>query len=43
MRNQLSYSQIISSFMYLASAMRSDISFAVSKLNRFVSTPGDDH
>ena len=29
--------------MYLASAVRPDISFAVSKLSRFVSNPGDDH
>ena len=29
--------------MYLASAMRPDISFAVSKLIRFVSKPGDNH
>ena len=29
--------------MYLASATRLDISFAVSKLSRFVSNPGDDH
>jgi hypothetical protein len=29
--------------MYLASAMRPNISFAVSKLSRFVSSPGDDH
>jgi hypothetical protein len=29
--------------MYLASAMRPDISFAVSKLSQFVSSPGDDH
>ena len=29
--------------MYLASATRLDISFAVSKLSRFVSKPGDDH
>jgi len=29
--------------MYLASATRPDISFAVSKLSRFVSNPGDDH
>jgi hypothetical protein len=29
--------------MYLASAMRPDISFAVSKLSRFMSNPGDDH
>ena len=29
--------------MYLASATRPDIAFAVSKLSRFVSNPGDDH
>ena len=29
--------------MYLASATRPDISFAMSKLSRFVSKPGDDH
>jgi hypothetical protein len=34
---------IIGSLMYLASATRHDISFAVSKLSRFVSNPGDDH
>ena len=43
MRNQLRYSQIIDSLMYLASAMRPDILFAVSKLSRFVSNQGDDH
>jgi hypothetical protein len=43
MRDQLKYSQIIGSLMYLASATRPDISFAVSKLSRFVSNPGDDH
>jgi len=43
MRDQLRYSQIIGSLMYLASATRPDISFAVSKLSRFVSNPGDDH
>jgi hypothetical protein len=42
-RDQLRYSQIIGSLMYLASAMKPDISFAVSKLSRFVSNPGDDH
>ena len=42
-RNQLRYSQIIGSLMYLASATRPDISFAVSKLSRFVSNPGDEH
>ena len=29
--------------MYLASATRPDISFAMSKLSRFTSNPGDDH
>nr|AAP44652.1 putative polyprotein [Oryza sativa Japonica Group]ABF98098.1 retrotransposon protein, putative, Ty1-copia subclass [Oryza sativa Japonica Group] len=42
-KNQLEYSQIIGSLMYLASATRPDISFAVSKLSRFTSNPGDDH
>jgi len=42
-RDQLRYSQIIGSLMYLASATRPDISFAVSKLSRFVSNSGDDH
>jgi hypothetical protein len=42
-KDQLRYSHIIGSLMYLASATRSDISFAVSKLSRFVSNPGDDH
>jgi hypothetical protein len=31
------------SLMYLASATRPDISFAVSKLRRYMSNPGDDH
>ncbi|TKC13487.1 hypothetical protein FA727_23545 [Robertmurraya kyonggiensis] len=42
-RDQLRYSQIIGSLMYLASAMRPDIAYVVSKLSRFVSNPGDDH
>lgn len=42
-RDQLRYSQIIGSLMYLASATRPDISFAVSKLSRFNKNPGDDH
>jgi hypothetical protein len=32
-RDQLRYSQIIGSLMYLTSAMRPDISFVVSKLS----------
>ena len=42
-QDQLRYSQIIGSLMYLASAMRPNISFAMSKLSRFVSNPGDNH
>uniref|UniRef100_A0A453CRN0 Uncharacterized protein n=1 Tax=Aegilops tauschii subsp. strangulata TaxID=200361 RepID=A0A453CRN0_AEGTS len=42
-RDQLRYSQIIGSLMYSASATRPNISFAVSKLSRFVSKLGDDH
>jgi hypothetical protein len=42
-RDQLRYSQIIGSLMYLASITRSDISFAVSKVSRFISNLGDDH
>jgi hypothetical protein len=34
---------MIGSLMYLASATRSDISFAVSKLSRFTSNLGDDN
>jgi hypothetical protein len=34
---------MIGSLMYLASATRPNISFAVSKLSRFTSNPGDDH
>jgi hypothetical protein len=42
-RDQLRYLQMIGSLMYLASATRPDISFAVSKLSQFTSNPGDDH
>jgi hypothetical protein len=34
---------MIGSLMYLASAIRPDISFAVNKLSRFTSNLGDDH
>ena len=37
------YSQIVGSFMYLASATRPDISFAMSKLSPFVLNSGDNH
>ena len=42
-KDQLRYSQIIGSLMYLPSATRPDISFAVSKLSRFMSNTGTDH
>ena len=42
-KDQLRYSQIIGSLMYLASTTRPDIAFVVSKLSRFTSNPGDDH
>jgi hypothetical protein len=42
-RDQLRYSQIIGSLIYLASATRPDISFAMSKLSRFTSNLGDGH
>jgi hypothetical protein len=42
-KDHLRYSQIIGSLMYLASAIRPDISFAASKLSRFTSNPGNDH
>ena len=41
--DQLRYSQVVGSLMYLACATRSDISFAVCKLIQFVSNPGDVH
>jgi hypothetical protein len=43
MVDQLRYSQIIGSLMYLASATRPDIAYAVSKLSRFVSSSGSEH
>jgi len=42
-RDQLTYSQIIGSLMYLVSATRPDISYVVCQLSQFVSKPGDDH
>jgi hypothetical protein len=42
-KDQLRYSHIIDSLMYLASTSRPDISFVVSKLSRFVSNRGDVH
>jgi hypothetical protein len=41
--NQLLYSQIIGSLMYLVGATMPHISFVVNKLSRFTSNPGSDH
>jgi hypothetical protein len=41
--NQLLYSQIIGSLMYLSSATRPDISYAVCRLARYLANPGDRH
>jgi hypothetical protein len=42
-KDQLRYSQIIGSLIYLASATRPDISYAVCRLSRYTSNPGSDH
>jgi hypothetical protein len=41
--NQLLYSRIIRSLMYLISATRPDISYAVCRLARYSASPGDRH
>jgi hypothetical protein len=43
MVDQLRYSRIIGSLMYLASATRPDIAYGVSKLSRFDSNTGSEH
>ena len=40
---QLEYSQIIISLMYLMNCTRSDIAYAVSKLSRYTNNPSEDH
>jgi hypothetical protein len=42
-RDQLRYSQIIGSLMYLASTTKPDISFVMCKLSRYMSNLGNDH
>jgi hypothetical protein len=42
-RDQLRYSHMIRTLMYLTSATRLDILFTVSKLSQFTSNIGDDH
>jgi hypothetical protein len=41
--NELRYSQIIGSLMYLVGATRPDILFSTSKLSKFTSNPGNAH
>jgi hypothetical protein len=41
--DQLRFSQIIGSLIYLASVTRPDIAYAVSKLSRFVANQGSEH
>ena len=40
---QLEYSRIIGSLMYIMSCTRPNIAYAVSKLSRYTSNPGEDH
>ncbi|KAA0049877.1 retrotransposon protein, putative, Ty1-copia sub-class [Cucumis melo var. makuwa] len=40
---QLEYSCIIGSLMYIMSCTRPDIAYAISKLSRYISNPGQDH
>ena len=41
--SQLQYSHIIGRLMYLMDCTRPDITYAVSKLSRFTSNPGENH
>ena len=41
--SQLKYSQIIGSLMYLMNCTRPDKAYAISKLSRYTSNPGEDH
>ena len=41
--SQLEYSRIIGSLMYIMNCTRPDIAYAVSKLSRYTSNPGEDH
>ena len=41
--DQLEYSRIIGSLMYVMNCTRPDIVYAVNKLSRFTNNPGKDH
>ena len=41
--SQLEYSRIIGSLMYIINCNRPNIAYAVSKLSRYISNPGEDH
>ena len=41
--SQLEYSRIIGSLMYIINCTRPNIAYAVSKLSRYTSNPGEDH
>ena len=41
--SQLEYSRIIGSLMYIINCTRPNIAYAVSKLSKFTSNPGEDH
>ena len=40
---QLEYSRIIGSLMYIMNCTRPNIAYAISKLSRYTSNPGEDH
>ena len=41
--SQLEYSRIIGSLMYIINCTRPNIAYAVSKLSKYTSNPGEDH
>ena len=41
--SQLEYSRIIASLMYIMNCTRPNIAYAISKLSRYTSNPGEDH
>jgi len=41
--SQLEYSQLISSLLYLSNMTRLDITYVISRLNRYTSNPNREH